>query len=118
MHEVVGRILRDEFEPGDAPRTVELYDDGLRWEWLPSIKNIFFVLLSKQEIESREVEVHFFKKKARRDASGKIFVDFGFGDPFCSAAGTTWSYKEKDGPASIHAISVGWGMGCCSGTGY
>lgn len=118
MREVVGRILRDKFERGESPKTVELYEDGLRWEWLPPIENIFFVLVSKQEIKSREIEVHFFKKKARRDASGEIFIDFGFGDPFCSAAGTTWSYKENDGPASVHAISAGWGMGCCRGTGH
>ena len=117
MQDVVARVLRDKFKPGDSPKTVELYEEGLSWEWLPSIRNVFFVLVSKKEIESREVEVHFFKAKARRDKKGNIFVDFGFGNPFCSASGSTWSYSEKKGPSSLRAFSGGWGMGCGHGSG-
>jgi hypothetical protein len=117
MQEVVARILSDKFKSAESPKTVELYDEGLRWEWLPSIKNVFFVLVSKDEIESREIEVHFFKSKARRDKKGEVFIDFGFGNPFCFASGSTWSYPEKKGPASLRAFNGGWGTGCGHGSG-
>lgn len=115
--EVVGRILQDKFKPAKEPITVELFEEGLKWDWLPSTENVFFVLVSRSEIEAREVEVYFFKPKARL-SKGEISVDFGFGNPFCSASGSTWSYKEKNGPKSLRAFSGGWGMGCGSGTAY
>lgn len=116
-HEVVVRILRDKFKPAKEPRTVELFEEGLKWEWLPSIDNVFFVLVSKKELEARKIEVYFFKTKACL-SKGEISVDFGFGNPFCSASGSTWIYKERKGPASLRANSGGWGMGCGSGTGH
>ncbi len=117
MREITRRVLQNEFKPSKEPRTVELYEEGLRWEWLPVIRNVNFVLVSKSEIETRKIEVYFFKSKAKRE-KGVVFVDFGFGDPFCYASGSTYSYKATKGPTFIRPISGGWGMGCNHGTGH
>lgn len=116
--EVVPRILKDSFKPAKSPMTIELYEEGLRWEWMPSIENVSFVLLTRKEIELRQINVHFFKTKARRSKKGEISIDFGFGDVFCSAGGSTWTYRESNGPLSLKKYSGGWGMGCSHGTAH
>jgi len=115
--EVVPRILKDKFQPAKDPQTVELYDEGLRWEWLPAIENVSFVLLPKTEIELRKLKVYFFRTKARRESNGRIEVDFGFGDLFCNNSGSTWTYRESKGPSTLKRSSGGWGTGCGSGDG-
>lgn len=116
--EVVPRILKDSFKPAKSPMTVELYEEGLRWEWMPAIENVSFVLLTRKEIELRQIKVHFFKTKASRDKKGEIGIDFGYGDVFCSAGGSTWTYQDSKGPSSLKKHSGGWGMGCGHATGH
>lgn len=90
MRHVVGNILQDRFKPAPTERTIPLYHKNIKREWLPSIANITFQMVSDRELDRHPDGVYFFGEVM---ATGDTFnVYFGFGDPHCDSEGHNWKF--------------------------
>jgi hypothetical protein len=91
MKQVVRRVLIWSFKPRNKPTVIYLAEQGIKQFWLPTIKNIEFRLLSIQEIQQKDLKVHFFTKS---DLSGNTYnIGFAFGDPTCEYLGIYWHFR-------------------------
>jgi hypothetical protein len=116
MQQVVKRILVYSFKPRKKATTIYLAEEGIKENWLPKIKNINFKLLSKEEIEKKDVYfIKFFGKEKKNYAIG-----FAFGNPYCSYEGKSrWSFRIVNERVKLWKENgVGFGGGCGSGNGY
>ena len=94
MEQIVKRILTWNFKPRTSVKTIELFDEGVKPEWLPAIKNVRFQMVSQEQFESRgqaRRNIYFFTTPELSDTTHSI--GFGFGDPMCEAHGTTWIFQ-------------------------
>ena len=111
MKQVVERIVIDHFDDPQRSGVVYFSAKNIKREWLPKIANIEFVFVPKADGR----EVHFFKAPER---VGEIYtIDFGSGDPDCSASGMTWQFQVIRGKLTNFEFgNSGWGMGCGCGS--
>lgn len=112
MRQVVRRILVWSFKPRSRPAVIHLSAKGVKEEWLPSIKNIQFKLLSEDEVQRRADQgVYFFRKTSLRKKTKTYEIGFGFGDPQCESDGTGWFFRVSGNKVRTWPIT-GWGFGC------
>jgi len=91
MEQVVRRVLVWSFKPRNKPTVIYLAEQGIKPSWLPMIENIEFRLLSIEEIQQKDLKVHFFTKP---DRSGNTYdIGFAFGDPTCDYSGENWHFR-------------------------
>lgn len=115
LSEMIGIVLRDEFKPADEPKTIYLSERFLKPAWLPKIRNITFVLITDKELKERG-KAHFLKKAPYWE-DGIVRVDFGFGDPECSASGGSWLFHVNgDKVERVTGRGGGWGSNCSGGS--
>lgn len=112
MSQVVQRIVIEHFKGRRSGEFLfsEKYIDR---EWMPKMDKIKFVFVD----EADDKEVHFFKEPTR---DGEVYeIDFGWGDPTCSAMGDTWQFRISNSKVrDLTKTSTGWGMGCGRSRGY
>jgi hypothetical protein len=60
MEQVVQRVLVWYFKPRTQHLTVYLSDQRIKQNWLPTVKNVEFRLLSNDEIKRRSLKAYFF----------------------------------------------------------
>ena len=113
MQQVVKRVVEWYFKPANRPRTIYVYSRGIKSKWLPKIKNIEFAVVDDDSM--KEHDVYFFQQLRRK---GKGFtIEFGYGDPNCSAMGDYWGFRIESAEVRLWQIASGWGMGCSSSAG-
>jgi hypothetical protein len=91
MEQLVRRVLIWSFKPRNKPTVIYLSAQRIKQSWLPEIKNIEFRLLSFEEIQQKNLKVHFF---AEPEFSENIYsVGFAFGSPTCESIGENWCFR-------------------------
>ena len=91
MEQLVRRVLIWSFKTRNKPTVIYLAEQGIKQSWLPAIKNIEFRLLTIEEIQQKDLKVHFFTKP---DLSGNTYnIGFAFGDPTCEYLGENWHFR-------------------------
>jgi hypothetical protein len=114
MKEVVRRVVTWYFKPRNTPRTIYFSGKGIKKEWLPSIRNIEFIVLEKDS-PRYDGPVYFFQHPR---SLGKGFtIEFGRGDPECHAIGDTWGFHIAGERVHLFQAGGGWGMGCSASAG-
>ncbi len=111
MEQVVRRILVWSFKPKNKPTVIYLAEQRIKQSWLPTIKNIEFRLLSIEEIQQKDLKVHFFTKP---DLSRNTYdIGFAFGDPTCEYLGANWHFRISKQKVRLWQ-NGGVGGGCSS----
>ena len=98
MKEVVGRIVRRYFKPGKHVKAIYFSSDGIRPAWVPKIKGIRWVLLTKRQITQQDRKVYFFLKPVI--VENKYSIGFALGDGDCNGIGDFWTFEVRDGTLS------------------
>jgi hypothetical protein len=109
MEQVVRKVVADHVISEKGVTEFFIAERGIRREWLPEMKNITFIIVADSKLGGFEKEVHFFKKP--RLIEGQYEIDFGFGDPDCSASGDTWQFEIVGDVVKVTRTSGGWGIG-------
>jgi hypothetical protein len=109
MEQVVRRVLVWSFKPRNKPTVIYLAEQGIKQSWLPTIKNTEFRLLSIEEIQQKNLKVHFFTKP---DLSKNTYgIGFVFGDPTCEFLGENWCFRISKQKVRLR-LCGGVGGGC------
>ena len=90
--QVVKRILTNYFKPTDKPKVVYIAEEGIEGKWMPSIVNIEFRLISRNEVEQRKISVYLFSDIWQNNL-GSYQIVFGYGDPNCKYSGGLWKFR-------------------------
>lgn len=109
MEQVVRRVLVWSFKPRIKPTVVYLAERGIRRSWLPTIKNIEFRLLPIEEIQQKNLKVHFFT--VPDFSENKYSVGFAFGEPNCEFLGENWCFRISNQTVKLW-LCGGVGGGC------
>jgi hypothetical protein len=112
MRQVVSRIFESYFKPSPKLRTIIVWRHILKPEWSPKIKNVKFVLVDDKKIAGRS-DIYFFKDLHREGSH--FTIEFGRGDPGCSATGDQWAFRINRGQVRVWHVASGWGTDCSSG---
>jgi hypothetical protein len=116
MKDVLHDIIKSTIKPPADEQLVYLPNMGLGTDWLPEIKNVEFVLLEKNGNQGYGREIYFWKDL--RKEKGVYKIDFGHGDPGCSASGATWAFQVVNSEVKDLHTDGGWGSGCSAGSGW
>lgn len=91
MKQVVRRVLVWSFKSRKKPTVIYLAEQGIKQSWLPTIKNIGFRLVPDEEIQEKDLKVHFFTKP---DLSKNTYdIGFVYGNPNCEYLGAHWHFR-------------------------
>ena len=112
MKELLKEIVKSTLTPPNETQLVYVANQGLGVDWLPEIRNVKYVLLDKIN-NSYGQDIYFWKNLQKKD--GLYWIDFGFGDPNCTARGTTFSFEVVDMRIKDLQQTYGWGSVCCRG---
>ena len=107
MERVVRQVVISHFRSHRGDRKVFFSDQNIKAEWLPKMRSVEFVV-----DKDHEGDVHFFKQPIR--VEGGYQIDFGWGDPDCSAMGDTFRIEISGNNVTATEVAGGWGMGCGS----
>ena len=114
MAQVVSRILRYNFGPADDQRTIFIWAEGMKEDWLPRIRGRNFALRTAKALEKDNIysdRIYFFVPAVREGRHFKI--GFGHGDPDCTNDGVWWNFRIVRGRVHLWIpTSQGWGSGC------
>lgn len=114
--QVVKRIVTWYFKSPKKPQTIYVAAQNIQKEWLPTIRNIEFVILEKQPPKGYERKVYFFRPLEMQ--KGSFLLPFGYGDPDCDSIGDTWSFRVNGSRVKqLKQAWLGWGTGCATGSG-
>ncbi len=113
MEKVVQKIIIMHFASQKrSRREVLIAERYIKAEWLPKMRDIKFTIVSDAELDDIEKEVHFFNEPTRVD--GGYQINFGWGEPDCSATGETWQFEVVGDLVQVERTSGGWASGCSS----
>ena len=110
MKDVLRKIAASEVKPPKDERLIHVANQGLGTDWLPEIKDVDFVLLDKDSQHRYAHDLYFWKDL--RKQKDFYLIDFGYGDVYCSAHGSTWVFRVVDGEAKDIRPDGGWGSAC------
>ena len=119
MKQVVQKMVTEYFKPTDNPQKVYFFDRMIKKEWMPSIRNVEFIVLNPEQAKVRGKKAHVFSSIEKRK-DGLFRVLYGFGDPECgTTTGDIWYFRLSLGQVVIwKAKNEGWGSGCGNGSGH
>lgn len=105
MERVVRQVVVSHFRSYRGDRKVFFSDQNIKAEWLPKMRSVEFVVNN-----DHEGDVHFFNEVMR--VEGGYEVQFGWGDPDCSATGDTYRIEINGHDVLVTKVAGGWGSGC------
>ena len=111
MEQAIWRVLVWSFKPRNKPTVIYLSAQGIKQSWLPPIKNIEFRLLSIEEIQQKNLKVHFFTKP--EFSENEYSIGFAFGSPTCESIGENWCFRISNQKIKLRLCGA-VGGGCNS----
>jgi len=108
MEQFVKQIVTRYFPASSKPKTIYIAAHHIKKEWLPRINNIKFVFV---EDPSGASNCYFFSY-GKWQGSRRLTVNFGYGNPFCSAKGDTWSVDIRSSRIKLRLVSTKFFLAC------
>lgn len=114
MEQVVRRIVTWYFKPRSRPTEIYISAHNIKKEWLPSIRNIRFVLVPDGD-DGSDSGIYFFRPVQK---DGRAFsIGFGYGDPSCHNLGDIWSFRVVSSRIRLTTALGQFGSHCSPSTG-
>ena len=112
MKQVIGHIVRRYFRPMKSEKAIYFASDGITRSWLPNIRGVRFVLLSRRQIADTKREVYFFLKLELHN--DLFYITFANGDGDCNGIGDTWTFDGQNAVATLKQTGLTWASRCQS----